>query len=178
MKRGRSQIARRGFVLGCALFLMGCAQSQMTQHIAGGLDIRSVTVRTDVSKQAVAGRPNAITHAQLTDAVTRVVKPRLAARAGQVPGDLVIEIKEVNLVSRGASALAPVQSTARLVLSVTEPGTGQALLDPTEVIAYSAQFRAGGLIGAATAPGVQKDYEGMLTGIANTVEKRLYGEAK
>ena len=103
------------------------------------------------------------------------MRQRFAAQSGAVQGDLVVDVKEVNLVARGLSALAPVQSSSKVVLSVTERGTGRVIVAPTEITAFSAQLRGSGIIGAATAPSVEKDYNATLTGLANAVEKRLFG---
>ncbi len=178
MRIGTRHIARRGVILGCALLLAGCAQPQLTGDIAGGLAINSVSVETSSLTKAVKGRPNAITTTQLADDATRVLTKRFAAQSGTVKGDLVVEVKEVNLVARGLSALAPVQSSSKVVLSVTERGTGKVIVAPTEITAFSAQVRGGGIIGAATAPSVEKDYNATLRGLADAVEKRLYGAQK
>ena len=175
MGRGVEHIARRGFILGAALLLVGCGQPQLTGEISGGLAISSVRVETSSLTKAVKGRPNAITTAQLANDATRVLRQRFAAQSGAVQGDLVVDVKEVNLVARGLSALAPVQSSSKVVLSVTERGTGRVIVAPTEITAFSAQLRGSGIIGAATAPSVEKDYNATLTGLANAVEKRLFG---
>ena len=178
MRLGVSHIARRGFLLGCALLLAGCAQPQLTGDIQGGLAISSVRVETSSLSKAVKGRPNAISTSQLASDATRVLTQRFASKSGAVRGDLVVEVKEVNLVARGLSALAPVQSTSKVVLSVKERGTGKVIVAPTEITAPSAQLRGSGIIGAATAPSVEKDYNATLRGLANAVEKRLYGAQK
>ena len=82
MGRGVEHIARRGFILGAALLLVGCGQPQLTGEISGGLAISSVRVETSSLTKAVKGRPNAITTAQLANDATRVLRQRFAAQSG------------------------------------------------------------------------------------------------
>jgi hypothetical protein len=166
---------RRGFLIGCALLLAGCAQPKLTGDASADLSIAQVTVTTASSEEAVSGRPNDVTKEKLEADLKALLTSKVVGRPGTLKADLVVDVREVNLIPRGVSALVPAQSTSKAVISVTEAKTGKVLVPPTEITALSARLRAGGIIGVATAPSVENDYIAVLNGLANAVEKRLYG---
>ena len=169
---------RRSFIaLTAAAVLAGCSTAPITVGSSGSaVSIDSVTVTTDQLAEAVSGRNLAKDKSEVADDVRAALEARLIGQgpAGGIPGDLVVSLQKVNLVPPGASALAPIQSTITATVSVLAKD-GSVLVEPVSVTAKNEGVRAGGIIGVAAAPSVEKDYERTVSGFANNLTKRLLG---
>lgn len=190
----------RGVVIGgmCAgaLLLSACGQPKLTGEESSDLSVTRIQVLTAGLEQPVDGRQNDISAETLARDITNLLNQRLANRPGNTSAELLVDVKNVNLIPRGVSALAPLQSTSTVVMRLTElvpvidedaeptPQEddepvfefGRVIVPDTEISANSASWRLGGILGAATAPTLEDDYLQTLNGLAIAIEKRLYGE--
>ncbi|MEL7254755.1 MAG: hypothetical protein AAGL23_11315 [Pseudomonadota bacterium] len=195
MTPGLSHIPK-GAMIGAAALLAACSQPKLTGEESDQLSVTRVTVLTAGLEQPVDGRQNTISAEQLAADITALLNQRVANRPGLLQAELLVDVKNVNLVPRGVSALAPIPSTSTVVMRVTELlpvaeddaapqleegeepefELGRIIVPDTEFTATSTRLRGAGIIGAATAPGFEKDYRQTLNGLANAIEKRLYGD--
>ena len=164
---------RRFALLGlAALCVAACDAPDAASPEASNLIVRNITV--DTSKiTGVEGREIVVAPAQISKDLLSALRTSLA-KAGTGNADIIVQVQQVELVSRGAS-VAFLQSNIKAILTVRDASTGQDIVPPTAITGFSEQFRLGGVVGVVTAPSAEQDYQQTLRGFANTVRDRVYG---
>ncbi|XDA98806.1 hypothetical protein AB1M95_02565 [Sulfitobacter sp. LCG007] len=143
---------------------------------AGALDVRDIQVDANRLDLVIKGRQLERSRAQLKQDVTAALEAELRPVSVKDGTPVVVAVELVDLhLANTAERFVAQTSHVTTMVSVTEIGTGRVVVPATEVSGNTDNFRAIGVVGAATTLSVEEDYRGALRGYAKTVRAALFG---
>jgi hypothetical protein len=175
--RARAPRTLRLGLVGLALVLLAACEvpSIRSAGDTGALNVRSVTVDTAGMAVAVDGRTSTVTREQLGTDLTAAITAALASDSDPTGRavDVTVNMETLRLAPPIERVVAGT-SSATGVISVTETGTGVAVVPPTRLTGNTENIRAAWILGLATTRTVDKDYRGTVNGFAETARQALF----
>lgn len=121
------------------------------------------------------GREYALTEEEFNQQLDASLTRQIRARGlnGPTPAILKVTPTKLSLISPGQSFLVGGRSLIEGIVTL-ESTSGETLAGPLTVNGFTDELRAGGLLGAMTAPSAAEDYRRTLNGFANNVSRKLF----
>ena len=175
------RLMKRGRIALVALAVLSLAACEVPSIRASGdlsaLNVQSIEVDTSQMAVAVEGRTSTVTREKLDADLTAAITAALAAKSDPEGRRVRVDVTMEKLrLAPPIERVAAATSTATGVISVTELGTGTAIVPPTRLTGNTENIRAPWILGLATTRSVDKDYGGTVNGFAATIRKALFGE--
>jgi len=135
--------------------------------------IQANTVTVDTSAfSGIEGREISLPPEQVASDLRTAVAQRLSAN-GTVMANVTLRLKRVVLTSPGSAFAFGGPSAIEAEIVATDASTGAVLFGPELVRGRSETVRLPGVIGAATSPSVERDYDQTVAGFAVAVQSTL-----
>ena len=175
---------RRSFLMITMAFALAACEEHtalVAPETASQIRITEIRVNTNALPRRSDGKIRTgreaivLTPDQFASHLKNELNRQITTRAlnGPTPAVLTVSPTRLALVSPGQSFLVGGRSLIEGVVSVKST-KGQVLLAPITINGFTDELRSGGLIGAASAPPAQEDYQRTLEGFANNVTRKLF----
>lgn len=159
------------------LFVVACTQSDalVSQEQSSQIKITKLVVNADTLPSGITGRAISVSNDKIASDIFTALSRRIRAQglSGDVSATLIVNLTKVALVSPGQTWMVGGKSQIHGVISIKSSG-GQTILAPQSIKGFSDTLRAGGLIGAITAPSAGLDYKQTVEGFANEAVQKIF----
>ena len=159
-----------------ALGLSACMTSEVANpsRVTPG-DIVANVVRVDTSAfSGIEGRDLVVSREKVAKDISRAIGRRMDGR-GPSNANIDVRLNSVRLTSPGSAFAFGGPSSIEARVTVTDVDTGEILFGP-EVIRGTSEFvRLPGVIGVATSPTPERDYEQTVEGFSVAVRAAING---
>lgn len=162
----------------CAVALAACMDSapQSQSRVSAG-DVAANVVRVDTSSfSGIEGRTLDVSRDKVASDISRALGSRLAA-SGLSNASVDVRLQRVRLTSPGSAFAFGGPSSIEAQVTARNAETGAVLFGPTAIRGTSEFVRLPGVIGAATSPTPERDYDQTVEGFAVAVSDAITGPA-
>ncbi|WP_299552016.1 hypothetical protein [uncultured Tateyamaria sp.] len=172
------RVLHLAFCLNVAFALAACmTTAPATGSRVGPADIVANVVRVDTSSFiGVEGRTLDIPPEKIASDIMRALGRRMGA-GGPSNANIDIALQRVRLTSPGSAFAFGGPSSIKAEVAVTDAQTGTLLFGPEVVLGTSEFVRLPGVIGVATSPSPERDYDQTVEGFAVAVTAAIKGPA-
>lgn len=172
------QFLRIALGLACALAVAACTDTapQSPSRISPAQIVANV-VRVDTSSfSGIEGRTLDIPREKIANDIGRALGRRLG-NGGPTNANIDVRVQRVRLTSPGSAFAFGGPSSIEANVTVTDAGSGAVLFGPRDIRGTSEFLRLPGVIGVATSPSPERDYDQTVEGFAVAVSEAINAPA-
>ncbi|WP_299612736.1 hypothetical protein [uncultured Tateyamaria sp.] len=171
-----TQFLRLALWLTCTLTVAACMDTApQSQSRISPADIVANEVRVDTSSFAgVEGRTLDISREKIASDIGRALGRRMGD-GGPSNANIDVRLQSVRLTSPGAAFAFGGPSSIEAEVTVTDAVSGAILFGPEDIKGTSEFLRLPGVIGVATSPTPERDYDQTVEGFSVAVKSAISG---
>jgi hypothetical protein len=171
-------INRRNILGFAAAFVIaGCTPPLIEESVSKGMRVDSISVDVSNLTKGVTGRQFTVSNDKVKADILAALNSEIkTTTSGPRPVALRIQVDTFRLVSPGQSAFLGGISTITGRAAVVDTKTKEVIVPETKVFGTGKGYAPGGLIGALSTKKPAEDYKTTVTGFADDVIMRVFGQ--